>query len=60
LAACLEDLLKDQGGLAKAMGEAGYQKAHRRHGLQTMIESYAALYARVVSNRVGLPDAEVR
>jgi len=60
LAAYLEDLLKDQGGLAKAMGEAGYQKAHRRHGLQTMIESYAALYARVVSNRVGLPDAEVR
>ncbi|AXS85157.1 glycosyltransferase [Marinobacter sp. Arc7-DN-1] len=60
LAACLEDLLKDQDGLAKAMGEAGYQKAHRRHGLQTMIESHAALYARVVSNRVGLPDVEVR
>ena len=60
LATCLEDLLKDKDGRAKAMGEAGFQKARRRHGLTTMIESYADLYSRVLSNRLDLPDMEVR
>ncbi len=60
LAICLEDLLRDKDDRAKAMGEAGFQKASLRHDLTTMIEFHANLYSRVLSNRVGLPDMEVR
>lgn len=60
LATCLTDILMNQSGSAKAMGEEGYQKARERHGLQTMIDSHTALYKRMLSYRPVAPEAEVR
>lgn len=60
LAAYLVCILRNEDGSAQQMGECGHRKAHRRHGLQTMIDSHAALYSRVLSSRLGAPDVEVR
>lgn len=59
LSAHLTGLIEDSKA-AQAMGEAGYQRARRRHGLQTMIDSHVALYNGVLSNRSGESDGSER